>query len=150
MEQVNINWLQKSKLIESKQWCVGSYLLVWTSTYFRRLLPGVDAPSFGKFEEKKKQQTDKRKNTVRSIFRKSSSGMFLCLFGIAKQGFSVFLFVCGPMYLSVVYVWGWNYVYVTRHAKMRRFSLELITIYKPKHYDSFIFKNDFLAAIIPK
>lgn len=38
----------------------------------RRLLPGVDAPSFGKFEEKKKQQTDKRKNTVRSIFRKSS------------------------------------------------------------------------------
>ena len=28
----------------------------------------------------------------------------------------------------------WRSLYVTRHAKIRRFSLELITIYEPKHF----------------
>jgi len=76
------------------------------STHFRRLLPGVDAPSFGKFEEKKKQQTDKRKNTVRSIFRKSSPGRILYLVGKSNQGFSVFLFVCESTSVSVVHILG--------------------------------------------
>ena len=31
----------------------------------------AEAPSFSKFEEKKKQHSDKRKQTVRSIFKKS-------------------------------------------------------------------------------
>lgn len=51
------------------------------SLIFFRLLNSVaaEAQSFSKFEEKKKQHSDKRKQTVRSIFKKSgqSSNTFL-------------------------------------------------------------------------
>ena len=36
----------------------------------------AEAPSFSKFEEKKKQHSDKRKQTVRSIFKKSGTSTF--------------------------------------------------------------------------